>query len=74
MAEFLIDYVERALSLNDRERFERHLTACDACRAYLRSYEFTIRIGRAALLGEAEALCAEIPEDLVRAILAARAA
>jgi hypothetical protein len=40
--------------------------------AYLRSYEATIRLGRAAFRGPDARDCDDVPEELVAAVLAAR--
>jgi anti-sigma factor RsiW len=36
LVELVTDYLEGALSAEDRTRFELHLTYCDWCRTYLR--------------------------------------
>ena len=47
LVELVTDYLEERLSANDRQRFEEHLAACDACRAYLEQFRRTIRaLGR----------------------------
>ena len=50
--------------------FEQHLAECRDCVAYLRTYAETIRLARETR--DADALPAGVPEDVVRAILAAR--
>jgi anti-sigma factor RsiW len=35
LVELVTDYLEGALGRRERARFERHITACDACTAYL---------------------------------------
>lgn len=73
VADFLSDYLEHALSAEQRGAFETHLHECDDCVLYLRSYEDTIRLSRAAYRdADAPAAAAGVPERLVRAILAAR--
>lgn len=54
-----------------RAEFERHLAVCPECVAYLRTYRQTIALGRAAYADEpfSDACC--MPEELVRAIVAA---
>ena len=66
---FLAEYLAGELPPVRREEFDRHLAGCDSCRAYLDTYAETIRLARGA---EAETAVAELPVDLVRAILAAR--
>ena len=65
---FLDDYVEQTLSPERRAIFDRHMTVCPDCIAYLDSYRRTIAMGKAA--GEDIGGAAEpIPEGLIRAIL-----
>jgi len=53
-------------------RFDRHLAVCEPCRSFLRQYEDTIRLGRAAFGDPGAHAAAETPEELVRALLGAR--
>jgi anti-sigma factor RsiW len=69
-ADFLADYVAGELAADELEIFERHLRACPNCEEYMRQYRTTIAAGRAAC-ADPEAP-ADIPEPLIRAILAAR--
>jgi len=47
LVEVITDYLEDRLSPADRQRFEDHLAACDACRLYLAQFRETIRtLGR----------------------------
>ena len=69
--EFLWVYLSEVMSEDRRLRFDAHLTVCPSCVAYLKSYVETQRLGREALDPDAP-LPADVPEDLVRAILAAR--
>lgn len=76
---FLMDYVDGALDGQQREAFERHLAACPPCVDYLASYRATVELTRElaapppadAPAGDATTSGA-IPEELVRAVLAAR--
>ena len=70
--EFLDDYLAHALAGEARSSFEKHLSDCPPCVAYLQTYEQAIRMGRAALKGSDEHVPEAVPEDLVRAILTAR--
>ena len=70
MTGFLADYLDGTLPLAERGVFEQHLAECRDCVAYLRTYAETIRLARETR--DADALPAGVPEDLVRAILAAR--
>lgn len=66
---FLDGYLDGELSREERRRFEAHLAACPDCVNYVASYRLTVALGRAACAGDA--LPADVPEDLVQAILAA---
>jgi anti-sigma factor RsiW len=70
--EFLVEYIDETLDPEVRATFERHLTACANCVRYLESYRTTTVLCRKAFeVTEAEPLPA-VPEELIRAILAAR--
>jgi anti-sigma factor RsiW len=72
LLDLIPDYLEAELPSPQRDEFERHLAACRPCTAYLRSYETTVRLGRA--LGQRDAeRASEVPDALVDAIVAARA-
>ena len=66
---FLLEYLDGTLSEHERARFEKHLSLCDSCVAYLHTYETTIRMEKLTAADEAA-----IPEDLVKAVLASRRA
>jgi len=72
LIEYLAAYLDDELPHEERGAFERHLSVCPYCRDYLATYRATIHLGRRALAAEAEVL-AEVPRDLLSAILAARA-
>ena len=70
--EFLDDYRARALPEVGRRAFEAHLAACPSCVAYMKTYEATVRAGKRMLGGQSgPRALAEIPEELVQAVLAA---
>ena len=49
VVELVTDYLEDALSADDRRRFERHLAGCPHCTEYLAQMRETIRLaGRVA--------------------------
>ena len=72
VADFLMDYLNGELSKTQRALFEEHLGLCPECVAYLRSYEMTIKASKSACAPVRDPDTNEVPEDLVRAILAAR--
>ncbi len=67
VVEFLAEYLSAELPLDQRRAFDEHLKACPECRAYLQSYAAAVKLGKAAS-GQPE----PVPEELVRAVLAAR--
>ena len=72
LADFIHDYLEGTLAAGVGVRFERHLTRCPACVAYLSAYRVTIALGRAAFEDEDRSVAlAGVPDSLVRGILAA---
>jgi anti-sigma factor RsiW len=70
--EFLREYRDGELSPGRRRTFDAHLAECPWCVAYLQNYEQAIRLGKAAYAEPDAPVPAEVPEELVRAILAAR--
>ena len=68
---FLTAYLDGELAPEARAAFEAHLSLCPVCVDYLASYRETIRLGRKACEPDAE-LPADVPPELVDAILAAR--
>lgn len=71
LAAFVMDYLDGTLPVSTRAAFEAHLAACPACVVYLRSYRETVRLAKAHGVSD-EGRAAEMPDDLVEAILAAR--
>jgi anti-sigma factor RsiW len=71
-ADFIMEYLSDEASSDTRAQFEHHLSLCANCRKYLTSYEETVKLGKRAFEDEDAALPADVPEELVRAILAAR--
>jgi predicted anti-sigma-YlaC factor YlaD len=69
LIDFIADYLEGALSAVQADDFRRHLAICVSCRAYLATYQVTIRAVR-----DLDAADVDAPEDLVRAILRIRRA
>lgn len=44
LVELVTDYLEGALSAEDRERFDAHIAACDGCRTYLQQITMTVAL------------------------------
>jgi anti-sigma factor RsiW len=74
LSEFLMDYLDGALTCEARAAFKQHLAVCPECRAYLSSYQATIELGRSALCGPTGAFPEPPPRDLVAAVIASRRA
>ena len=68
VADFLMDYLNGSLEEIKRAIFQEHLVKCPDCVAYLQSYEMTVKLAQA----ERETGPSQPPQDLIRAILAAR--
>jgi anti-sigma factor RsiW len=69
---FLLEYLSRELAPDEERNFERHLSLCPSCTAYLRSYRNAVRLGRIAMRSADDARPPELGTELVRAILQAR--
>ncbi len=70
--DFMIDYETSELPGDARQTFEQHLGACGDCVRYLATYRQTITLCREAFALSDEEVPADIPEELVQAILAAQ--
>lgn len=44
VVEIVSNYLEGALSAEDRERFDAHLSVCDGCTSYVEQMRETIRL------------------------------
>jgi hypothetical protein len=70
--QFMVDYLDRKLSSWQRFKFRFHILLCPKCKAFLDSYQKTIEIEKRTAAAPARPTIDEAPEDLIRAILAAR--
>jgi anti-sigma factor RsiW len=69
ITDFISSYLDGTLAPETLADFEHHLDVCPSCVAYLLTYRMTVAMTGAA--GRAPRLpVEEVPEDLVRAILA----
>lgn len=68
--DFIADYLDGNLPLGRRLVFEMHLALCQQCRDYLDGYRRTIEECQKSKRETAPA--EPMPEELIRAILAAR--
>jgi hypothetical protein len=71
-ADFMTDYLSDELSTESRAAFEYHLSLCTNCRLYLTSYRETVKLGKRAFEDVDADVSSQVPEGLVKAILAAR--
>jgi anti-sigma factor RsiW len=71
-ADFMMDYLSDELSTESRAAFEYHLSLCPNCQRYLASYRETVTLGKGAFKDADADVPSQVPEELVKAILAAR--
>jgi anti-sigma factor RsiW len=67
---FLMDYLEGGLPPAQQAAFEEHLSVCESCVAYLSNYADTVELAKSAMGDPEGPVPAEVPEDLVAAVLA----
>ncbi len=70
--EFLMEYLDGQLPAEQRSVFDAHLEECPTCVEYLKSYQQSVELCRAACECSADEPPPEAPEQLVQAVLAAR--
>ena len=73
LIEFLDEYIASDTDEARRRIVDEHLAVCPACVNYVDSYRKTIEMGRAAFEDPSAPALADVPPELVRAILALRA-
>jgi len=71
--DFLMAYLDGALATPQHETFEAHMVDCPSCETFLETYRETIQLGKLCLSEPEGPVPAQVPEELVAAILAARA-
>lgn len=71
LTEFLHLYLDGDLPPEGAAEFERHLSVCEACVNYLSTYKKAIALGKAACGDPESPVGAEVPRELVGAILSA---
>jgi anti-sigma factor RsiW len=72
VADFVGDYISGDLPAATRRWFDWHLLTCRNCRRYLATYRAAIAAGRAAFADLDAGAEGVAPDELIRAILAAR--
>lgn len=70
--EFILNYLDGSLPAAQKRKFDRHIRFCRECHDYLAAYQRTIEIEKAVFAKEEASVPADVPEDLVNAILAVR--
>lgn len=71
-SEFLSDYLASELPAEARQVFQQHFDECPTCIDYVKSFESTIRLGQCVCTHPDDPVPQDVPEDLVKAILAGR--
>jgi anti-sigma factor RsiW len=74
LADFILEYLDGQLPDQTKSAFEHHLTLCPNCVNYIASYGKTVEMARRAFDADPSEPSLQMPEELVRAILAARQA
>ena len=72
LVQFLMEYLDGELPEDSHRVFEAHLGECPPCKHYLDTYRDTVRMGQQVCCEGDDALPADVPEQLVKAVLAAR--
>jgi len=70
--DFVLSYLDGDLPDRKRRVFELHIKFCRECRDYLAAYRRTMAISKRAFEEPDGAVPDDVPEDLIKAILAAR--
>lgn len=75
IVDFLMAYVDGEMPADQAAIFAHHIEVCPECLEYLESYQQTVTLAKVACGEETPAAARNppIPDELVRAILAARA-
>jgi anti-sigma factor RsiW len=71
LVRFLAGYLYGELGSGERAEFDRHLANCPSCVAYMESYRTTRALAKVAMTEPAAAVPADVPDELVQAVLAA---
>jgi anti-sigma factor RsiW len=72
LIEFLMDYLDGTLTSQQRHEVDRHLAVCPSCVEYIKGYQESVKLGKTVLKADDGPCPANVPEDLVQAVLAAR--
>lgn len=66
--QFLMAYLSGELPALTHAQFVTHLAICSTCRRYIKQYQQSISVGKAAFAEPTDVL-SPVPDDLVHAIL-----
>lgn len=69
---FIVDYLDDNLSAAENRVFKIHLAVCRECRDYLKAYKRTVELSKLLSKEPNRPDIEEAPEDLIKAILAAK--
>jgi predicted anti-sigma-YlaC factor YlaD len=72
VVDFLDEYLAGALTGEQLDEFEYHLSSCPPCINYIKTYQESVLLGKRALEPADAAPPEEVPDRLLRAILEAR--
>lgn len=70
--QFLMDYLERQVSLWTWCKFRFHLLMCSDCRQYLQDYRNAVALGRRIFDNPDDEAEGKVPEQILAAILKVR--
>jgi predicted anti-sigma-YlaC factor YlaD len=72
--DFIVDYLDGELPERQKTVFELHLKICRECRDYLAAYRRTMEVSKRAIQSDRPPNLDTMPDDLIKAIRAARKA
>ncbi len=67
--DFLMDFDDGVLPVEQRALFDEHLSVCPDCVNYLESYRATKALGKSAFANGSEPVPPDVPVKLIQAIL-----
>lgn len=70
--DFVLSYLDGELTPNQNRVFKIHLYLCRECRDYLNAYQRSIELSKHHFQKSSMPVLDEAPEDLIKAILAAK--
>lgn len=70
--DFIGAYIAEELPSGQLTEFSGHMELCPSCEVYVNTYRETMSLGKAACATDDAPVPDDVPEGLVRAILAAR--